>query len=65
MKKDMTIVVQVNGKLRGEVVVASDAVENDVLARAAEVEKVIPFLTGKEIVKKIYVPKKLVNFVVK
>lgn len=65
VKKDMTIVVQVNGKLRGEVVVASDAVENDVLARAAEVEKVIPFLTGKEIVKKIYVPKKLVNFVVK
>lgn len=60
----MTIAVQVNGKIRGEVTVLAGATEADVVAAAKQVEKVVPYLAGKEIRKTIYVPGKLVSFVV-
>jgi leucyl-tRNA synthetase len=60
----MEIPVQVNGKLRDLIVVAVDASEADILAQASAAEKVAPYLTGKTIRKQLYVPKKLVNFVV-
>jgi leucyl-tRNA synthetase len=41
-----------------------NASESDVLALAATTEKIIPYLSGKTIKKQLYVPKKLVNFVV-
>jgi leucyl-tRNA synthetase len=44
--------------------VDAEASEADVLAKAAAAEKVVPWLAGKEIRKQLYVPKKLVNFVV-
>ena len=59
-----TIVVQVNGKLRGEVQVAADADEATVVAEAKQLERVAPHLDGKTIRKTIFVPNKLVNFVV-
>ncbi|HTW94416.1 MAG TPA: class I tRNA ligase family protein, partial [Tepidisphaeraceae bacterium] len=59
------IPVQVNGKLRGKVVVGTDAREEQVLAAAAAAEGVKPWLEGKQIVKRIYVSGKLANFVVK
>ncbi|MBN2815570.1 MAG: leucine--tRNA ligase [Campylobacterales bacterium] len=55
--------ISVNGKRRGEVEVAIDATEQDVLVAAKEV--VAKWLEGKEIVKEIVVPKKLVNIVIK
>ena len=58
----VTIAVQIMGKLRGTVMVARDAAEADVLA-AAEV-CVTTALTGKRIVKRIYVPGRIVNFVI-
>jgi len=57
--------VQVLGKLRGTVTVNADDDKDAVLAKAKEVEKVKPFLDGKQIVKEIFVPNKLVNFVVR
>jgi leucyl-tRNA synthetase len=57
--------VQVNGKLRDRIIVLADADEQSVLAAAARAEKAVPWLAGKTIVKSLYVPKKLVNFVVK
>ena len=57
--------VQILGKLRGTVVVNADDDKDTVLAKAKEVEKVKPFLEGKQIVKEIFVPNKLVNFVVR
>jgi leucyl-tRNA synthetase len=60
----MEIPVQVNGKLRDKITVAADAIETDILEHAARAEKVKPWLEGKTIKKKLYVPKKLVNFVV-
>jgi leucyl-tRNA synthetase len=60
----LEIPVQVNGKLRDKITVDADASEADVLAKAATAEKVVPWLAGKTIRKQLYVPKKLVNFVV-
>ena len=57
--------VQVNGKLRDKITVAADASEAHIFEAACRAEKVIPWLADKELVKKLYVPKKLVNFVVK
>lgn len=59
------IAVQVNGKLRGEVEVAKDADQATVEQLALEQSNVIRFTDGKEIVKKIYVPSKILNLVVK
>lgn len=61
----VTLAVQVNGKLRGQIEVATDVSEQDALEAAAEQENVARHLEGKEVVKKIYVPGKLVSFVVK
>jgi leucyl-tRNA synthetase len=60
----MTIVVQVNGKLRAQIEVAPDTDKDDVLATAQAEPKVAEYLSGKEIKKSIYVPGKIVNFVV-
>lgn len=60
----MTIVVQVNGKLRANVVLAADASKDDVLAAAKADEKVAGFIADALVRKEIYVPGKLVNIVV-
>ena len=60
----MTIAVQVNGKLRGDVVVASDAPKEEIIATAKEIENVKKYLDGVTIKKEIYVINKLVSFVV-
>jgi len=64
-EEEIEIPVQVNGKLRGLVVVPADAAENFVLDHALANEKVQAAIVGKQIVKKIYVPGKMVNIVVK
>jgi leucyl-tRNA synthetase len=62
---EIEIPVQVNGKLRGRVVVAASATEDQVKQAALADEKVRAVIAGKEIVKMIVVPKKLVNIVVR
>ena len=57
--------VQVNGKTRGTVTLARDASEADARAAALAVESVSRHLVGKEVKKFIYVPVKIVSFVVK
>ncbi len=64
-EEELEIPVQINGKLRSRVTVAADAPESFVLERALADEKVQSFIAGKQIVKKIFVPGKLVNIVVK
>jgi leucyl-tRNA synthetase len=64
VETSIEIPVQVNGKLRDKITVDADASEADVLSKAAAAEKVVPWLAGKTIKKQLYVPKKLVNFVV-
>ena len=59
------IAIQVNGKLKGTVFVAKDISKDDLLAVAKADEKVAAMLEGKNIVKEIVVPGKIVNIVVK
>ncbi len=61
----MNIVVQVMGKKRALITVSADALAEDVIRMAKEQSSVQNFLEGKTIVKEIYVPKRLVNFVVR
>ena len=60
----MELPVQVNGKLRDRITVPSDAAEAMILETAQSAAGVQTWIAGKEIKKKLYVPKKLVNFVV-
>jgi leucyl-tRNA synthetase len=64
-EEEIEIPVQINGKVRSRVVVSADATEETVLERVLADEKVRAAIAGKQIVKKIYVPGKLVNIVVK
>lgn len=59
------IAVQVNGKLRGEVEVSVDADKETIIEQALAQPNVVRFTDGKEIVKQIYVPGKILNLVVK
>jgi leucyl-tRNA synthetase len=61
----VTLVVQVNGKLRDRIEAAADAPREELLGLARASEKVTRFLDGKEVVKEIVVPGKLVNLVVR
>jgi leucyl-tRNA synthetase len=60
----MELPVQVNGKVRDKIMIAADADEAAILAAAESSEKVRPWIEGKAMKKRLYVPKKLVNFVV-
>jgi len=64
-EEEIEIPVQVNGKLRGRVTVSADATEDFVIERALADGKVRAAIAGKQVVKKIYVPGKMVNLVVK
>jgi len=60
----VTYAVQVNGKLRGEVVVPAGAGEAEVVAAARADGKVQPHLAERTLRKTVFVPRRLVNFVV-
>ncbi|HEX6905356.1 MAG TPA: class I tRNA ligase family protein, partial [Terriglobales bacterium] len=64
-EEEIEIPVQVNGKLRSRIVVSADASEEEVRQRALADEKVQSFTAGKQVVKVIIVPGKLVNIVVR
>ena len=64
-EEEIEIPVQISGKLRSRVTVPADAAEDFVLQRALADEKIKAAVAGKQIVKKIYVPGKMVNLVVK
>lgn len=62
---EIEVIVQVNGKLRSKVKIAKDASKEQLEQIAQQDEKVKEFIEGKQIVKIIAVPGKLVNIVVK
>ncbi len=61
----VTVAIQVGGKTRGTIDVAKDAGEADVVAMAKQHPDIVRHLGDKEIIKTIYVPNRLINFVVK
>jgi leucyl-tRNA synthetase len=64
-EEEIEIPVQVNGKLRGKVVVPAGSREDFVVEHALADDKVKSAIAGKQIVKKIYVAEKLLNLVVR
>ena len=64
-KKSANIAIQVNGKLRGQISVSVGVEKDLILTNAKEHENVSVYLSGKEIIKEIYIENKLINFVVK
>ena len=63
-EEKMTIIVQVNGKVRAKLELARDAAEDDVKQAALDHENVVKFLVNKQPTKVIYIPGRLVNVVV-
>jgi len=63
-EEEITLVVQVNGKLRDRVTVPADISEEAAKEQALSSEKVRPHVEGKQIRKAVYVPGRLVNLVV-
>ena len=61
---EMTIVVQISGKVRAKLQIASNATKEEVLEMAKSDEQVQKWIEGKAIRKEIYVPQKIVNLVV-
>ena len=62
---EIQIIVQVNGKLRGKIKVSANSEKDEILAAAKAEDNVSKFLQDKEILKEIFIPNKLINFVVK
>ena len=57
--------VQINGKVRGNIDIPAEATQDDAVAAAKANEQVSKYFEGKNIVKVIFVPGKILNFVVK
>ena len=64
-KDSFTMVVQVNGKIRGKITASSNTTNEEMLELAKTIDNVKLFISNKEVVKVITIPKKLVNIVVK
>jgi leucyl-tRNA synthetase len=60
-----TLIVQVNGKLRDQIEAASEAPEDELLRLARESERVRHHIDGREVLKEVVIPGKLVNLVVR
>ena len=65
VEDSIEIGVQVNGKVRGTIVIPNGCAKEEALEMAKKDERVASFLEGKNLVKEIYVPNKIVNFVAK
>ena len=62
---EVEIAVQINGKLRSTISVTMDSDEEDVINQIKQIEKVIEYLNKGNLIKTIYIPNRLVNFVIK
>ncbi|MFY9484750.1 MAG: leucine--tRNA ligase [Patescibacteria group bacterium] len=57
-------IVQINGKVRAKITLATGTPESEVIKQAWTNEKITPLIQGKKILKTIHVPSRLINFVV-
>ena len=62
---ELEFVIQVNGKLRGSILVDVKKEKDEIISAAKNNENVKKFLSNKKLIKVIFVEKKLINFVVK
>jgi leucyl-tRNA synthetase len=64
-EEQIEIIIQINGRLRGKMVVEENLGEDETRERALTDPRIAPLLVGKQIVKVVVVPKKLVNIVLR
>lgn len=64
-KKTIIIPIQINGKVRDKIEVDAESSKEQILSLAKESKNAAKYLKDKEIVKEIYVPNKIINFVVR
>ena len=62
-EEEITIVIQVNGKVRSRISVSADEEEEQIKAMALADEKTAKFVAGRKVLKQFYVPRRLVNIV--
>ena len=62
---ELEFVIQVNGKLRGSILVDVKKEKDEIISAAKKNENVKKFLSNKKLIKVIFIEKKLINFVVK
>ncbi len=62
--KEVKIVIQINGKLRAEIMVSADVAEDEVKKRVLTDSAILRYTEGKEVKKIIYVKGRLVNIVI-
>ena len=65
LPQERTIAVQVNGKTRGSIIVSSNATKEEIYGAILSNSEFSKYFVNKKIVKKIFVPSRLVNFVIK
>jgi leucyl-tRNA synthetase len=63
--EEIQIIIQINGKLRSRLNVKLDTGEEQVISLAEKDNKILELIKDKNVIKKIYVPNKLINFVIK
>ena len=61
--RSVKIAVQVNGKLRGTLLLAKDTSKEQAVEKAKRIEKIRKYLEGKEIKKTVFVPDRIINLV--
>jgi leucyl-tRNA synthetase len=64
-EEEVEFVVQINGKVKAHLTLASDVCEHEVKTAALEHPKILETLAGKQVIKVVVVPKKLVNIVIR
>ena len=64
-EEQIEIIIQINGRVRGKILVEAELSEDETRERAVKDPRIAPLIAGKQIVKIIVVPKKLVNIVLR
>lgn len=65
IKDEVTFAIQINGKVRGEVCLPRNIDKNDAIMAAKQHPNITKYIDGKQIVKEIFVPAKMISIVVK
>ena len=63
--QEVQIIIQINGKLRSRINIRTESSEDEVIKLAKDDCKTKEHMKDKEIIKSIYIPNKLINFVIK
>ena len=65
VKDEVEIVIQINGRIKDKILIPTGSCKDDIEKEALSNEKILQFIEGKQIIKVIVVPERLVNIVVK